>query len=90
MNKDRKKRAIILIFGKELNVLLGTITENNSKIIKRKLVDPDDQVARESVSIFNITRVDMAKNRQSFNWLIRTVQDLGWEIKNATETITVK
>lgn len=37
---------------------------------------------RVSLLILNVTRTDSAKNRQSINWLIGTIQGLGSELGN--------
>lgn len=34
------------------------------------------RVARESVSILNVTRLELQKNRASFNWLIDNLREL--------------
>lgn len=55
------------------------MTEEDVKVIRRKLgeVEKDQrvlaQMARESVSILNVTRLELEKNRASINWLINNL-----------------
>lgn len=37
--------------------------------------------------ILNVTRTDLAKNRQGINWLIGTIQGLGSELGNIMEVM---
>ena len=63
------------------------------KTIKWKLLDMERnqktiaQVARKSVSILNITRVELAKNRVNINWLTRNLHELQEEVSNITESV---
>lgn len=67
-------------------ILFRTVTEEDVKVIRRKLgeVEKDQrvlaQMARESVSILNVTRLELAKNRASINWLINNLQELREEV----------
>lgn len=60
-------------------ILFRTVTEEDVKVIRRKLgeVEKDQrvlaQMARESVSILNVTRLELEKNRASINWLINNL-----------------
>ena len=61
--QSRPRRTVIPIVRKALSVLFGTVSEEDVKVIRRKLsyVERNQktiaQVARESLSILNITRV---------------------------------
>lgn len=41
-------------------------------------------VARESISILNITRLELAKNIGTINWLVNNVESLWEEVGNVT------
>ena len=91
--QSRPRRAVIPIVGKALSVLFGTMSEEDVKVIWRKLSDVERnqktiaQSARESLSISNITRVELSKNRVSINWLTRNLHDLQEEVSNITESV---
>ena len=88
--QSRPRRAVIPIVGKALSVLFGTVSEEDVRVIRRKLTDVERnqktlaQVAWESLSILNITRVELSKNRVSINWLTRNLQE---EVSNITESV---
>lgn len=69
----RRKQAIFPIVRKALNGLFGTVPEDDMRTIRRKLgnVERDQQVltqvTKESLSIFNITRLELVENRGSIN-----------------------
>ena len=91
--QSRPRRAVIPIVGKALSVLFGTVSEEDVRVIRRKLTDVERnqktiaQVARESLSILNITRVELSKNRVSIDWLTRNLHDLQEEVSNITESV---
>ena len=91
--QSRPRRAVIPIVGKALSVLFGTVSEEDVRVIRRKLTDVERnqktiaQVARESLLILNITRVELSKNRVSINWLTRNLHDLQEEVSNITESV---
>lgn len=78
--QTRQKQAVLPIVGKALNVFFGTMSEDNMRTIRSKLgnVERDQQVltqvTKESVSILNVTRLELAENRGSINWLISQLQ----------------
>ena len=94
--QSRPKGAVIPMVGKALSVLFGTVSEEDVRVIRRKLSDVERnqktmaQVARESLSILNITRVELAKNRVSINWLTRNLHDLQEEVSNITELVKLE
>ena len=79
--------------GKTLSVLFGIVSEEDVKTIRRKLLDVERnqktlaQVDQESVSILNVTRIELAKNRVNINWLTRNLHDLQAEVSNITESV---
>ena len=78
------------IVGKALNVLFGTVSETELRAIKQKLIAIEEgervlvQEAKSSLSILNITRVNLTKNRQAINRLIKGVLDVEGELGNVT------
>ena len=89
--QTRPKRAVLPIVGKALSVLFGTVSESDMKTIRRKLKDVEEgqkvlaQVAKESVSILNVTRVELAKNRGTIDWLVGSMETLQEEVGNVTD-----
>ena len=83
----RKRRAVLPLVGKALNVLFGTVSEKELRAIKQKLIAIEEgervmvQEAKSSLSILNGTRVDLTKNRQAINWLIKGVLDVEGELE---------
>ena len=70
--------------------------EEDVKIIKRKLSDVERnqktmaQVVRESLSILNVTRIELAKNQVNINWLTRNLHDLQEKVSNITESVILE
>lgn len=63
--QTRWKLAVLPIVGKTLNVLFGTVSEDDMRTIRRKLRNVErgqqvTQVTKESVSILSITRLKLA------------------------------
>lgn len=48
------------------------------------------QVARESESILNVTKLELAKNRAKINWLINNLAELRQGVINDTENVMVE
>lgn len=92
----REKRAVVPIVGKVLNVLFGTVSEVYIKVIKRKLknIVKDQrilaQMTGENVSILNVTRIELAKNRASINWLINNQRELNLDVINSSGVMTTE
>ena len=92
--QPRKRRAVLPIVGKALNVLFGTVSETELWAIKQKLIAIEEgervlvQEAKSSLSILNGTRVDLTKNRQAINWLIKGVLDVEEELGNVTRSMS--
>ena len=87
--QPRKRRAVLPIFGKVLNVLFGAVSETELRAIKQKLIAREGervlvQEVKSSLSILNVTRVDLTKNRQAIYQLIKGVLDVEWELGNVT------
>ena len=60
-----RKKTVLPIVGKALNALFGTVTEADLQVIKRNLIAKGDgerilvQEAKSSLSILNVTRIDV-------------------------------
>ena len=67
--QPRKSRAVLRIVGNALNVLCGTVSETEFRTIKQKLIAIEEgervlvQEAKSCLSILNVTRVALTKNR---------------------------
>ena len=94
--QPRKRRAVLPIVGKALNVLFGTVSETELRAIKQKLIAIEEgervlvQEAKSSLSILNVTRVDLTKNRQAINRLIKGVLDVEEELGNVTRSMSME
>ena len=92
----RKRRSVLPIVGKALNVLFGTITNVDLETIRRKLVAIGDsqrtlaRQARSSLSILNVTRIDLTKNRQTISRLVKNVLDIKDELGQVTHSMSVE
>lgn len=62
--QTKRKSAVVPIFGEPLSSLFGRVNEEDFKIIRRKLEEVEEdqrvwvQVARQSGSIRNVTRLE--------------------------------
>ena len=94
--QPRTKRAVLPIVGKALNVLFGTVTEADLQSIKQKLIAIGEgervlvQEAKSSLSILNVTRIDLTKNRQAINRLVKGVLDVKWELSNVSQSLSME
>ena len=94
--QPRKRRAVLPIVSKALNVLFGTVSETELRAIKQKLIAVEEgervlvQEAKSSLSILNVTRVDLTKNRQAINRLIKGVLDVEEELGNVTRSMSME
>lgn len=70
--------------------------EDDLNVAKRKLnaLENDQkklaQVTKDSVIVLNVTRIDVAKNKHSINWLVNTVWSLGLDFENVTLAVEAK
>ena len=94
--ESKTKRSVIPIMGKALNVLFGTVTEQELGTIKDKLNNFERdhrtlvQVEKRSISIINITRVELEKGRRNINWSVKNTQVMRWELGNVMEALMTK
>lgn len=81
------------IVGKALSFLFGTVSEddlnairgsiNNLAVYQEKVI----HVVKESLTILNTTRVEVAENRQAINDLIGALSVLNNKMQNATDRL---
>lgn len=70
--------------------------EDDLNVAKRKLntLENDQkklaQVTKDSVIVLNVTRIYVAKNKHSINWLVNTVWSLGLDFENVTLAVEAK
>ena len=90
---SRMVRSLIPIIGKGLSYLFGTATESDLKTIRVQvdnLAQNQKEMAHvvdESISVINVTRVEMAENRQTINKLIVSLRVLNYKLKNITQDL---
>ena len=94
--QNRERKTVLPIMGKELNVLFGTVSEEESDVVRSKLstFEKDQlalvQVEKDSISILNITRVELAGNHRSINQLGQDFEKVQVKLKNITETLMIR
>ena len=92
----RNRRELLPIVGKALGVLFGTATTGDLSRVRRKVKHLEQQqqnfaqIAKESLSIINVTRMDVAENRDSINKLIHAMYVLGQQLSAETQNITAE
>ena len=88
--QNREKRSVLPIMGKALNILVGTITEEELDVLERRLKASEKgqlelaQVEKDSMTILNITRVELADNRHNINELVEGFKKKQVELGNIT------
>ena len=88
--QNREKRSVLSIMGKALNVLFGTITEEELDVLERRLKASEKgqlelaQVEKDSMTILNITRVELVDNRRNINELVEGFKKMQVELGNIT------
>lgn len=91
----KQKRAVVPTVGKALRVLFGTVWED-VKIIRRKMKEVEKNqrvlahVARQSESILNVTKLEVAKTRGNRIRLMDNMQALREEVVNVSKTMTTE
>lgn len=93
--QTRRKHAILSIIGKAMSVLFMMVSEDDVRVIRGKLESVEKnremcKVVKECISILNVTRLELAKNRGSINWLISQLQSFRKEVFNVTETLAAE
>ena len=94
--ESRTKRPVIPMMEKAVNVLFGTVTEEELGNIKDKLINFEkDQrtlvlVEKRNISIINVSSVELEKGRRNISWLVKYNQVMRWELGNVTEELITK
>ena len=94
--QNREKRSVLPIMGKALNVLFGTITEKELDVLERRLKASEKgqlelaQVEKDSMTILNITRVELADNRRNINELVGGFKKMQVELGNITGELVTR
>ena len=89
----RNKRSILPLGGEILNFLFGTVSEDQIDAIQRNInhLAANQQnivhVLKESISLLNSSRMEIAVNKHSINEIISTLSVIDVKINNVTEAI---
>ena len=92
----RNERLLIPIIGQLMSTLFGTVSENNLVNINRNinnLANNQKKIIHDldvSVSILNLTRMQVAENRRSIMDLIIVVQKLDRKISKLAHSSETK
>ena len=87
----RTKRTLVPLVGKRLSFLFGTATKSDVRVMRKGLeVLSTNQeslihVIEDSLSIINITRIELTENRHAINNLSLIVGELDKKITNITQ-----
>ena len=93
--RPRNKRALIPIVGEGLSWLFGTATKSDVREIKRNLKtlasnqDELIHIAEESLSILNVTRVEVKQNRHMIDVLDQSLIVLDAKFINITDSLKI-
>ena len=86
----RSKRAVLPIVGKVLSFLFGTLSSEDLDSIRRNVnvlaqnKQKITHVLQESLSILNVSRIEVAENRKSVNELLNAFAELHADFSNVT------
>ena len=89
----RTNRTLVLLVGKGLSFLFGTATKSDVRVIRKGLeVLSTNQenlihVIEDSLSIINITRIELTENRHAINNLSLIVGELDKKFTNITQRL---
>lgn len=93
--KSRQKRTLIPFAGKILSWAFGTLTNADLKVLKSSLRTLAAQqqnilhVVKDSVSILNITRVEVSQNRRAVNQVIQFTEQINMAVFNVTNEVNM-
>lgn len=91
--QTRSKRSLIPIVGKIMSFLFGTVSSSDLKTLKRNIHNlaanqlQMAHVLEDSLSIINITRVDVSQNRQMINNLSVALHQVDNKLINVTQEL---
>ena len=94
--QNREKRSVLPIMGKALNVLFGTITVEELDVLERRLKASEKgqlelaQVEKDSMTILNITRVELADNCRNINVLVEGLKKMQVALGNITGELVTR
>ena len=89
----RRRRSLLPFVGKLLGGLFGVITEEQLEVVKgqvRSLVEQQADIVHaieDSVSVLNITRVELNENRHAINTVVEVTRELRSRLEGATDQI---
>ena len=96
VDSERGKRSLIPIIGQLMSTLFGTVSENELDNINRNikaLASNQQQIIHDldvSLSVLNLTRMQVSENRRSIMDLIIVVQKLDSKIRKLEQTFEQK
>ena len=96
VNGHRSQRSLIPIIGQLMSTLFGTVSENDLENINRiikALAGNQKQIIHDldvSLSVLNLTRMQVSENRRSIMDLIIVVQKLGRKIFDLQQVFSAK
>ena len=96
VNGHRSQRSLIPIIGQLMSTLFGTVSENDLENINRNikaLAGNQKQIIHDldvSLSVLNLTRMQVSENRRSIMDLIIVVQKLDRKIFDLQQVFSVK
>ena len=96
VDSERSKRSLIPIIGQLMRTLIGTASENELDNINRNikaLASNQQQIIHDldvSLSVLNLTRMQVSENRRSIMDLIIVVQKLDSKIRKLKQTFEQK
>ena len=92
----RSKRSMLPFVGKALHFLFGTVTDSDMDAVRRsvKILTENQRdmahVVEESLSIINVSRVQISENRQTINAILEGLIDMGDQIQALSEELERK
>ena len=94
--QPRPKRSLLPFVGKALHFLFGSVSDSDLEAVHRgvRILTENQKsmahVVRESLSIINVSRVQISENRQTINELTETLIDMGDKIQALSEELERK
>ena len=96
MSYKRNERPLIPVIGQLMSTFFGTVSENDLENINRNLktlANNQEQIIQDldvSLSVLNLTRMQIAENRRSIINLIIVVHKLEWKISKLAQSYETK
>lgn len=92
LSNARDKRSLLPIIGKALSFLFGTVSESDLKEINKNiniLAENQEQIIHDldlSISVLNMSRIEIAKNRHDIMDIVKCILNIDTEIRGMKET----